>query len=185
MKTQGKVKSKKFSQVSCKKSSCKVKHVLCTWLECKESWQIVTVGFHKCFMGKAFPWDTHKALCFANFSYLILQVSTHTIYTHITHILRGVLFREKTLATILERERLLYPQLSTQSIVVFLNSYISISKSLRGWWPKHLPHPFWMSSEVLVLLGSIERSQVLADAIGCIVVFGELNKTQFQEALLE
>ena len=50
---------------------------------------------------------------------------------------------------------------------------------------KYLPHPFRVSSEDLVLLGSIGRSQALADAIGCIAGFRELDKTQFQEALLE
>ena len=41
-----------------------------------------------------------------------------------------------------------------------------------------------MSSEVLVLLGSIGRSQALADAIGRIVGSGELDKTRFREVLL-
>ena len=40
-----------------------------------------------------------------------------------------------------------------------LISYLSISIPLRGWWPKHLPHHLRVSSEVLVLLGSIGRSQ--------------------------
>ena len=35
-----------------------------------------------------------------------------------------------------------------------------------------------------MLLGSIGRSQALADAIGCIVGSGELDKTQFREVLL-
>ena len=62
----------------------------------------MTASFLECLASKAFPRDTCKTFCFANLSYLIHQVSTHTIYTHITHILRGVLFREKTLAIILE-----------------------------------------------------------------------------------
>ena len=41
-----------------------------------------------------------------------------------------------------------------------------------------------MFSEILVLLGSIGRSQALADVIGRIAGFGELDKTWFQEALL-
>ena len=133
MKTQGKVKSKKFSRVARKKPSREVKHMPCTWLECKKSWQMVTVEFYECLMGKAFTRDTQKTFYFVNLSYLIHQVSTHTIYTHITHILRRVFFRKKTLATTFESERVLYPQFSTPSIVVFLNSYLSISKSLRGW----------------------------------------------------
>ena len=50
---------------------------------------------------------------------------------------------------------------------------------------KYLPHPFRVSSEDLVLLGSIGRSHALADAIGHIVGSGELDKTQYCEALLE
>ena len=124
---------KKFSRVAREKPSCEVKHVLSIWLECEELWQMVTIGFQECLVGKAFPRDIHKTFCFANLSYLIHQVSTHTIYTHITHICWGVFFKEKTLAITLESERLSYPQFSTQFIVVFLNSYLSISKSLRGW----------------------------------------------------
>ena len=63
---------------------------------------MVTAGFHEYFAGKAFPRDTHETFYFAIFSYLLHYILTHTIYTHITHILRGVLFREKTLATTLE-----------------------------------------------------------------------------------
>ena len=126
-------RSKEFLQVAHKKTSRKVKHMLSTWLECEESWQMVTAGFHKCFAGKAFSRDTHETLCFAILSYLIHQVFTHTIYTHIIHILSGLLFKEKTLAITLESERLSYPQSFTQLIVVFLDSYLSISKSLRGW----------------------------------------------------
>ena len=126
-------RSNVFSRVAREKPSREVKHVLSTWLECEESWQMVTAGFREFLTGKAFPRDTGKTFCFANLSYLIHQVSTHTIYTHIIHILRRVLFREKTLAITLESERLSYPQSSTQSIVVFFNSYLSISKSLRGW----------------------------------------------------
>ena len=48
-----------------------------------------------------------------------------------------------------------------------------------------LTHPFKVSSEVLVLLGSIGISQALADAIGRIMGSGELDKTRFREALLE
>ena len=123
---------KKFTWVAHEKPSREVKHVLSTWLEYKESWQMVTTGFRECLAGKVFQWDTRKIFCLANLSYLIHQASTHTIYTHITHILWGVLFREKTLTITLESERLLYSQFSTQSTVVFLNSYLSISKSLKG-----------------------------------------------------
>ena len=111
-------RSKVFSRVACDKPSREVKHVLSTWLEYEESWQMVIAGFSKCFAGKAFPRDTRETFCFANLLYLIHQVSTHTIYTYIIHILRGVLFREKTLweweiviSTILYTIHCVFPQL--------------------------------------------------------------------------
>ena len=104
---------KEFSRVAHKKPSREVKHVLSTWLECEEWWQMVTASFCECLVGKAFPRDTRETFYFTILSYLKHLISTHTIYTHITHILRGVLFREKTLAITLESERLSYPQSST------------------------------------------------------------------------
>ena len=65
---------------------------------------MVTVGFRKYLAGKAFLRDTREIFYFSNLSYLIHQVSTHTIYTLITHILRGVLFRKKTLASLRVRD---------------------------------------------------------------------------------
>ena len=55
---------------------------------------MVTTSFHECLTGKAFPRDTHETFYFANLSYLIHNISTHTIYTPITHICRRVLLRE-------------------------------------------------------------------------------------------
>ena len=53
-----------------------------------------TVGFHECPVGKAFMQDTREILCFAELSFLIHTIYTHTIYTPITHICWGVLLRE-------------------------------------------------------------------------------------------
>ena len=90
-------------------------------------------SFRECLTSKAFPQNTRKTFCFAILSFVFYQVFTHTVYTLITHILKGVLYKEKTLVYTLESYRLLYPQSSTHSLVVFLYSYLSISKSLRGW----------------------------------------------------
>lgn len=38
-------RSKMFSRVARKKPSCEVKHMPSTWLECKESWQMVRLVF--------------------------------------------------------------------------------------------------------------------------------------------
>ena len=43
-------------------------HVLSTWLECEESWQL---GFRECLAGKAFPRNTRETLCFAILSFLL------------------------------------------------------------------------------------------------------------------
>ena len=69
--------------------------MLSTWLECEDSWQMVTAGFRECLADKAFPRDTCETFYFAIFSYLIHLISTHTIYTHITHICWGVLFQRE------------------------------------------------------------------------------------------
>jgi len=74
-------------------------HVLSTWLECEESWQL---GFRECLACKAFPRNTRETFYFAILSFLLYQVFTHTIHTLITHILEEVFFREKTLAYILK-----------------------------------------------------------------------------------
>ena len=87
---------KEFSRVAHKKPSREVKQVLSTWLECEESWQMVTIGFRECFTGKAFPLDTRKTFYFAILSYLIYLISTYTIYTPITHICWGVILRQNS-----------------------------------------------------------------------------------------
>ena len=56
--------------------------------------KMVTVGFRECLAGKVFPQDTRETFCFAELSYLIHIICTHTIYTHITHKCWGVLLRE-------------------------------------------------------------------------------------------
>ena len=69
-------------------------HVLCTWLEYKESGQMETVVFRKYLAGKVFSRDTHETYYFAKWCYLIHTFCTHTIYTHIIHKCWGVLLRE-------------------------------------------------------------------------------------------
>ena len=141
-----------------------------------------TAGFYECLLGKAFLRDTHETFCFAKLLYLIHNFYTHIIYTPIIHRCWGVLLRENSSLRLKD----CYTHNSLQnSLWIFLNSYLSISIPLRGWLPKHLPHHFRVSSEVLVLLGSIERSQALADAMRNIAGSGELNKIRLWETLLE
>ena len=96
------LKTKVFLRVVRDLASREVMHVPCIWLECEESRQMETAVFWECLAGKAFLRDTRETFYFVHLSYLIYPVSTHIIYTHITHICWGVLFREKTLATTFE-----------------------------------------------------------------------------------
>ena len=139
----------------------------------------MTAGFHECLAGKTFPRDTRETFCFANLSYLIHFIFTHTIYTYITHILVGVLFRQKTLAITLESERLSYPQSFTQSIVVFLNSYISISKSLRGDSPNTYHTYLECKVRFRCCWEALEEVICLVDAIrlNCVIQRAKEDKT--------
>ena len=70
-------RAKKFSPVVRKKPSCEVKHVLSTWLECKESWQMVTASFCEQFVISDTP-----------------GLYIHYIYPHYPYIERSVFQRE-------------------------------------------------------------------------------------------
>ena len=70
-------RAKKFSQVVRKKPSSEVKYVLNTWLECKESWQMVTASFCEQFVITDTP-----------------GLYTHYIYPHYPHIERNAFQRE-------------------------------------------------------------------------------------------
>ena len=64
--------------------------------------KVMTAGFREYFAGKAFQRYTRETFCFAILAYRLHYVFTYIIYTIITHILRRVIFREKTLAITLE-----------------------------------------------------------------------------------
>ena len=84
-------RSKEISRVAHEKTSSEVKHVLSTWLECEESWQIVTAGFHECFAGKAFP----RNILFCHFVISdTLGLYPHYIYPHYPHIESSAFQRE-------------------------------------------------------------------------------------------
>ena len=83
MKTQGKLKTKEVfagnSREAFSRSEACAQHMI-------GMRGVMTDSFRECLAGKAFPRDTRETFCFDNLSYLIHQVSTHTIYTYITHI---------------------------------------------------------------------------------------------------
>ena len=136
-------------------------------------------------VSKAFPWDTSGTFYFANLSYLIHTSSIHTIYTPITHICWEVLLRENPNHNPWELEIVIPTFLYT------IHCGFSSTPTSPFSYPWKVDSSntyhtlFRVSSEVLVLLGSIERSQTLVDAIGRIAALGELDKTRFREVLLE
>ena len=116
-------------------------------------------------MRKAISRDTRETLCLAKIKSAFLN-SLHTLYIpSLPTKLWGVLSREKALATHLRvRDCYTHNHLHKFSWF-FLYSYLSIFISLSGSQPKHLSHPIWELSEVLVCVGSIGRSHWVADAI--------------------
>ena len=143
-----------------------------------------TAGFCKCLMSKAFQWDTRETFCFAELSYLIHAVYTHTIYTPITHICWGVLLRENP------SHKPWKLKIVIPTILYTIHCGFSLTPTALFPYPWEVDslntyHTlFRVSSEVLVLLGSIGKSEALAVAIGHIAGSGELDNTRFWEALL-
>ena len=140
-------------------------------------------GFCECLMGKTFPWDTHETFCFAKLSHLVHAFCTHTIYAPITHRCWGVLLRENPSHSHWELEIVIPIILYT----IHCGFFSTPTSPFSYTWEVDSPNTyhFIVSSEVLMLLGSIGRSQALADVIGRIAVSKELDKTRFREALLE
>ena len=134
-------------------------HVSCTWLECEESVQMETAVSREYLVDKTFSRDTCETFCFARLYYLIHTFCTYTIYTHITHKWEGEPLRENPSKNTWELEIV---------ISTFLHTFVcGISSSPTSPFPYHweVDSPntyhtiFWVSSDRLVLLGSIGRSQ--------------------------
>ena len=79
-----KMKNKWISQEACEKLTYEV-------ATCKtHDWNAkshASLKISQVSLGKAFPRNTRKTICLANFSCLFYQIITHTTYILITHIL--------------------------------------------------------------------------------------------------
>ena len=153
-------------------------HVPCTWLDCEESGQDGDSWFSRVRL-------SHETLCFARLSFMIHSILTHTIYTTITHICWGVFLRENPSHKHWELEIVIPTILYTITC-----GFSSTPTSLFPYhWEVDSSNTYHTLSKYLVrflvLLGSIWRSQALADVIGRIARFRELDKTRFWEALLK
>ena len=117
-----------------------------------------TTVSHEYLTSKAFPRDTRKTFCFARLSILIYTFYAYTIYTHITYRCWRVLLRENPSHKPWELEIVMPTYLYTFAcrFPQLLPLHFHTIERLIA---KHLPHPFRVFSEVLVLLGSIRRSQ--------------------------
>ena len=117
-----------------------------------------TAVFREYLAGKAFLWDTHETFCSARLYYLIHTICTHTIYTHITYKCWRVLLRENPSQAPWELEIAIPTYLYTFTCgfpqLLPLNFHI-IERLIA----QTFTTPFRVSSEILVLLGSIRRSQ--------------------------
>ena len=110
---------------------------------------------HKYLAGKAFPRDI--------LFYQSILSDTHFLYPHYIYPYYPQMMREASERKPQQKHLRVRNCYTNNSLHIFLwnflISYLSIFIPLRGQQHKHLPHLLRVSSEVLVLLGSIRRSQ--------------------------
>ena len=160
-------------------------HVPCTWLECEESVQMETAVSREYLVGKAFLRDTRETFCSARLYCLIHTFCTLIIYTHITHKCDGELLRENPSKNTWELE-IVIPK-------ILYTFVCGISSSPTSPFPYHwevnnpntyhtiweFPVRFWCCCETL------EEAKDGRCNMELVAGSGELDKTRFQEALLE
>ena len=160
-------------------------HVPCTWLECEELGQMEITIFCEYFASKTFPRDICETFYFVRLSFLIHTFCAYTIYTHVTHRCWGVLLRENPNHKPWELEIVIpiylhtfacgFSSILTSSISIplrdcSLNTYYTLLECLVRFWC------YW---EVL------EEAEDDRCNIELVAGSEELDKTQFQEVLLE
>ena len=135
--------------------------------------------------GKAFPRDTRETFCPARLYYLIHTFCTYTIYTHIIHKCEGEPLSENPSKNTWELEIV---------IPTFLYTFVcGISSSLTSPFPYHWevdsPNTYHTCSECQVIIWccwkALEEVKDGRCKMELVAGFGELDKTWFQEALLE
>ena len=142
-----------------------------------------TAGFREYLASKAFLRDIRETFCFARLSFLIHTICTHTIDTHITHRCWGVLMRKNSSHKPWELEIVISKILHT--IACGFSS--TPTSPFPYHWEVDSPNTYHTLSECSVSFWCCWEAleEALVDAIRRIAGFGELDKTQFREALLE
>ena len=134
---------------------------------------------------KAFSRDTCETFCFARLYYLIHTFCTYTIYTHITHKCEGEPLRENSSKNTWELEIV---------IPTFLYTFVcGISSSLTSpfsyHWEVDSLNTYQTLSECQVIIWccweALKEAKDGRCNIELVAGSGELDKTRFQETLLE
>ena len=157
-------------------------HMPCTRLECEESVQMETTVSREYLAGKAFPRDTRETFCSANLYCLIHTFCAYTIYTHMCW---GVLLRENPNHKPWELEIVIPTYLYT-----FACGFSSTPTSPFPYhWEVDSPNTYHTLSECSMRFWCCwEALEEVKDGrcnMELVVGSGELDKTQFREALLE
>ena len=135
--------------------------------------------------GKAFSRDTRKTFCFARLSILIRTFCAYTIYTHITHKCWGVILRENPSQTPWELEIVILTILYT--IACGFSS--TPTSPFPYHWKVDSPNTYHTLSECQVRFWccweALEEAKDGRCNMELVAGSRELDKTRFQEALLE
>ena len=160
-------------------------HVPYTWLECEELVQMETAVSREYLVDKAFSWDTRETFCFARLYYLIHTFCTYTIYTHIIHKWEGEPLRKNSSKNTWELEIV---------IPTFLYTFVcGISSSPTSpfsyHWEVDSLNTYHTLSECQVIIWccweALKEAKDGRCNIELVAGSGELDKTRFQETLLE
>ena len=144
-----------------------------------------TAVFHEYLANKAFLRDTRKTFYFARLSFLIHTFYAYTIYTHITHKCWGVLQRENPSHKHWKLEIVIPTYLYT-----FACRFSSTPTSPFPYhWEVDSPNTYHTLSKCSVRIWccweALEEAKDGRCNIELLAGSGELDKTRFQEALLE
>ena len=153
--------------------------------EARVSYRMETAVSREYLAGKAFPWDTRETFCSVSLYYQIHTFCTHTIYTHITYKWWGELLRESPSKNTWELEIVIPTILYTfvcgiSSFPTFPFLYhweVDSTNTYHTLWECQVR--FWCCWEAL------EEAKDGRCNMELVAGFRVLDKTRFQEALLE
>ena len=155
------------------------------WLECEESVQMEITVSREYLAVKVFPRDTRKTFCSARLYYLIHTFYTHTIYTHITHKWWREPLRENPSKNTWELEIVIPTILYTFVCGIFSSptSPFTYHREVDS------PNTYHTLSECQVIVWccwkALEEAKDGRSNMELVAGSEELDKTRFQEALLE